>query len=218
MVFISLGRHCSVAYNIKKFINNDRPTHFFDWSRTDFKCVLSILQLSDLNEIFNVENIKIDKELYKKDCEFTMTLKKFNKDNLCLMYHHDIKYSDYNDLEFNEQLTNFIDKYKRRYNRLIKLIKTDTKIYFIYNITNMFDYNDCDLFNKILTNINKNINYSLILLIEEGDDTSTYTKGDNYFKINLTHFIDTDITPNWMQEQYDWKNIFRLIHQNILKI
>jgi hypothetical protein len=29
----------------------------------------------------------------------------------------------------------------------------------------------------------------------------------------MQHFIDTDITPNWMQKQYDLKNIFRLIQE-----
>jgi len=212
MYFISLGRHCGIACNIKKFINNDIPTQFFDWSRTDFKCVLYILNLRIIDTIFNNENIIVDKESYKHENELCMTLKNFAKDNLCLLYHHDIPYEEYNELDMNEKLTGFIDKYKRRYDRLIEIIKTDKKIYFIYNITEGFDYNDSNLFNNILTSINKNVNYTLILLIEE-QDPYIYTKNKHYFKINLKHFIDINITPDWTLNHYDWKSIFEIMQK-----
>jgi hypothetical protein len=216
MHYISLGRHCDVAYNITKFIKNDIPTQFFDWSRTDFKCVLFILNLRIIDTIFNVENIIIDKNLYQHMNEITLTLKNFDEKNLCLLYHHDIPYKDYNEVEMNEKLLEFISKYKRRHDRLIELIKTDKKLCFIHNINNEFDYNDADLFNNILKSINENINYTLVLLIKEEEDTYVYMKYDNYLKINLTHFfIDTNITPDWTYPQYDWKTIYELIQNNV---
>jgi hypothetical protein len=205
MYFISLGRHCSIAYNIRKFITNDVETQFFDWARTDFKCVLFILNLKNIDTIFNNENIKIN--INKQDNDIAITFKNFNKDNLCLLYHHDIPYKEYNESEMNEKITDFINKYKRRHDRLINLIKNNKKIYFIYNITNGFDYN---LFNKILIDINKNINYTLVLLIEEKDTYKIELK-ENYVKINLTNYLDKNITTDWFQPQYDWKSIFKII-------
>jgi hypothetical protein len=215
MYFISLGRHCNVAYNIKKYINNNVPTQFFDWSRTDFKCVLFILIFKNIEEIFNIKNIIVDKESYKHENKCGITLKNFVKDGLCLLYRHDVEYkNECNELEMNQKLIEFINKYKRRHNRLIELIKSDTKICFIYHITIGFDYNDVKYFNDILKNINKNVNYSLVLLVEE-DDEYIYKKFNTYLKINLKKFIDININPDWTTCQYDWKNIFKIIQNNI---
>lgn len=221
MYFISLGRHCWIAYHIKKYINNDIPTQFFDWSRNDFKCVLYMLNLRIIDTIFNIENIIVDKELFKKDNEITITFKNFVKDELSLLYHHDIPYKEYSEEEMNEKLLEFIEKYKRRHNRLIELIKTDKKLCFIYHIINNFNYDDTNLFNDILKSINKNINYILILLIEEEEekkeDSYIYCKYDYYIKINLKKFMNVnfiDSNQDWKQQQYDWEKIFELI-QNI---
>jgi hypothetical protein len=212
MYYISLGRHCDVAYNIKKFINNDIPTQFFDWSRTDFKCILFILNLRIIDTIFNNENIIVDKEIYKNEGDMCMTLRNFERDNLCLLYHHDIPHKEYNEEEMNEKLLEFIDKYKRRYTRLIELIKTDKKICFIYRITNEFNYNDTKLFNNILTCINENINYILVLLVDE-EGEYIYCKYKDYFKLNLKHFIDINVVPDWTTNNVDWKKIFEIIEK-----
>jgi hypothetical protein len=58
----------------------------------------------------------------------------------------------------------------------------DTKLCFIYNITNEFNYNDTNFFENILKKINKNINYILVLLIEE-EDKYVYLQFKNYLKI-----------------------------------
>jgi hypothetical protein len=84
MYFISLGRNCCVAYNIKKFINNDIPTNFFDWLRTDFKCALNILNLRNIETIFNDKNIIIDKETYKDKQDLGISFKNFLNNDLCL--------------------------------------------------------------------------------------------------------------------------------------
>ena len=212
--YISLGRHCFTSHQIKNCINSNIPTQFFDWSRTDFKCILFILNLRCIDTIFNLENILVDKELYKEENDLNITLKNFVKDDLILWYHHEIKCDEYTELELNEKLKEFIDKYKRRYNRLIELIKSDKKLCFIYAITNGIDYNDCDYFSKILASINENSKYVLVLLIEE-EDPYKIIHHNNYIKINLTHFRYYNITPDWRRNDYDWKGIFETIKQNI---
>ena len=86
-----MGRSCAISYNIKKYINNDIPTQFFDWSRSDFKCILIVLNLRMIDTLFNIENLIIDKESYKPN-DISITLKNFVEDKLTLLYHHDIPY------------------------------------------------------------------------------------------------------------------------------
>jgi hypothetical protein len=117
MQFISLGRHCDIAHNIKKYINNDTPTQFFDWVRTEFKCVLHILNLRYIDTIFNIENLNLDTSMFKIDGELTITLKNFERENLVLLFHHEIQLCDYYSSEVDNKLIEFIDKYKRRFNR-----------------------------------------------------------------------------------------------------
>ena len=217
--FVSLGRNCCVAYNIKKYINNAYPTHFFDWLRTDFKCVLQILNSRTIDMMFNSKNYILDKNLFKKDGTVGITLKNFENNGLCLLSHHDVftstDSSDHDDTD--EQLQNFSDKYKRRYNRLINLIETQTDICFIYhnNIDSDFDYDDCVEFNKLIKTINKNSNCVLVLLMNDTYDNTDYKYNINefYIKINLKHFIikDVDIPCDWTLPQYDWISIFKLI-------
>jgi hypothetical protein len=217
MYFISLGKHCDTSIFIRKIINNNNPTQFFDWVRTDFKAVLHILNLNSIDTLFNIDNIIVDKESYKSEGELCMTLKNFEKDNITLLFHHEIPYNNYSTVELNNKLMLFIDKYKRRFNRLIELIKSDKKLCFIYRINGNFDYeNDTDIFNKILININKNINYNLILLIEEKEEEYIYLNYKNYLKINLKNFYNKNFNPNDWITLYDWENIFKLI-KDIIK-
>lgn len=212
MRYISLGRHCATSYNIKKYINSNVPTQFFDWSRTDFKCVLGVLTIKNIEEIFNIENIIVDNVTHRHENDLCMTLNNFVNDNLCLLYHHDIKYKEYTEPELNSKLIEFIDKYKRRYDRLIELIKMDEKLCFIYHILNCdFDYDDTNIFNTILISINKNIDYILILLVEDKDDTNIYSIHTNYVKINLNFFVSKE-KRTWENLGYDWEKIFKLIN------
>lgn len=217
MYFVSLGRHCCVAQNIKDFINNDMPTQFFDWARTDFKCVLHILNLRTIDTIFNQKNLIIDKEMFKSENNLTITLKNFVKDDLCLMYHHDIPYYNEDDV-INEKVKDFISKYKRRHERLIDLINSSETLCFVYfvPINYIFDYNDCDDFNKIITSIKKDINYLLVLLIEDDNGDYKYIKAQHFIKINMKYFTTNNIESDWRLLKYDWKAMFDLI-QTIAK-
>ena len=215
MEFISLGRHCDVAYNIAKYIKK-QPTQFFDWLRTDFKCILHILNLNNIDNIFNLENIKVDKELYAHENEIAITLKNFEENNLTLLFHHEIKlkdYNNYNNTEINNKLNEFIDKYKRRFNRLNELIKSNNKLIFIYKITNHFDYKIyISEFEKVILSINPNCIFCLVLLVDSREEDFYYTKYKNYLKINVGKYIDKNIKPDWYTPQIKWTEVFNIIN------
>jgi len=213
MKFISLGRHCDIAFNIKKYIDSDVPTHFFDWVRTDFKCVLEILNLRCIDQILNIENIRIDKESFAYNNDICLTLKNIEKKNLNLLFYRDIILENYNDEEMNDKLVQFIEKYKRRFNRLIELIESKDKICFIYRVQEIkIDFEkDIELFKKILFSINKNCIFCLVFLIE-GDDDFIFVKYRSYMKINISSFIDkTNNDYSWKSEHIDWEKIFNVI-------
>lgn len=215
MEFISLGRHCDVAYNIAKYIKKEQ-THFFDWLRTDFKCILHILYSNNIVTIFNLENIKVDKKLYAHENEIAITLKNFEENNLTLLFHHEIRlkdYNNYNDTEINNKLNEFIEKYKRRFNRLIQLIKSNNKLIFIYKVTNYFDYKIyTSEFEKAILAINPNCIFSLVILVDVRDKDYFYIKYKNYLKINIAKYIDKNIKPDWNSPQIKWTEVFNIIN------
>ena len=216
MIYISLGRHCDVASNIKTYLQKEHPTQFFDWVRTDFKCILHILKLNSIETLFNVENIEVDNVTYKHENNISITLKNFNKENLILLFHHDILWQDYTDIEMKEQLIQFIDKYKRRFDRLLELIKSNNRLCFIYRITGKIDYkNDIDNFYNLLKDINTDINFMLVMLVDQSTDSEKIIKYDKYLKINLSHYyLYNPIKNDWTLKHIDWKKVFDLIENN----
>jgi hypothetical protein len=224
MIHISLGKHCDISYNIKKYINNDIPTQFFDNLRTDFKCILYILKLINIELILNLENIIVDKETYNESNDVAISFKNFKEQQLTLLSRHDIQLrhnennEELNNEELNNKLIEFINTYKRRFERLISLITSDNKLCFIYRVPeidyNLFNFNDnIEEFNKVLCTINKNIKYCLIILVNSPEDY-IYIKKKDCLNINISTFIDTTIQNDWTNNHYDWDNIFNIIKKN----
>ena len=217
MRFISLDRHCDIAYNIKKYTNDEYPRNFFDWLRTDFKCVLEILNVKNIDDIFNKNSIILDREMFKQNADLTLFLNYFQSQNLTLLFRHEIKLSEYNEVNSDQLLTKFIDKYKRRYNRLIELIKSTEVLYFIHRVADCDDnydvqYDDILQFDKILKSINPNIKYKLVLLNPKIDDDE-YVQNDNLIIINLSKLTDHNIEHDWTNQHYNWNRIFEIITQ-----
>ena len=119
---ISLGSNCSTRYHIDiyyKSYGKHNESYFFDWLVSSIGDVIKVLSCSDiLNEIKECKIIKVKN---KKFCNVIFT--KF--ENLVSL--HDLP-TIYNDNDFK----NFIvERYARRYFRLLKAIKTLDNINFI---------------------------------------------------------------------------------------
>jgi len=220
--YISLGRHCDTTFNIRKFISGQKePTDFFDWIRVEFKCILDILNVTNIDTMFNKENIIVDKKCYQHEGEFLMLLKNFEHKRLSCLFHHDIKHGDYDDKEMNERLEEFIDKYKRRHHRLIETIKTNKNLVFIYrattgnfitsDFTNEKDIND---FKESILSINKDSNFYLVILVNTNEDF-VFIKEPHFLKINISGLIDPNIKGDWTTPQINWAEIFSIIQRNI---
>jgi hypothetical protein len=214
-MYLSLGRHCDIAFNIKKYSNENKKTQFFDWIRTDFECIIHILNLSNLDSILNKENFIIDQQTYAHI--ILIKLKNFENKNLTLYFRHDILINNFIK-NADGELDNFINKYKRRFERLINLIKSNQKLIFIHRVESeelFINNNLADEFEKALKKINKNVNYNLIILFNSNEKYFIIKKNNN-IKINLLPLIDKNINLTWQREDIDWKQLFDIIEKAIL--
>jgi hypothetical protein len=223
MIFISLGRHCNSAYHIKKY-KNQEMTLFFDNLRTDFKCVLGILSVKNIDDILNINNLNVDKKTYDYENCTSITFKNFDEKNLLLLSHHDIRIKDCNDIELSDtemnlQLINFIEKYRRRYYRLIDNImhsNSENPIVFIYKVTDdKLDF-DVDIINfiQVIKSLNKEALFCLVTLVYTNEDY-IFVKYNDYLKINLTALTDpTIIKKDWKEPEVNWQEVFNIIDKN----
>ena len=214
MKFISLGRHCDIAHNIKLYNNDHVITNFFDWLRIDFSAVLDILNIGQIEKIFNKQNIIIDKKSYQHESNIGITFKNFETKQLCCLSHHDIKLENYNNEAMNNQLTEFIEKYKRRYNRLMDVIKSNEKIIFIYRGMNFNENLHVPELRKTILKINKNAIFYLVVLVDIPENWIERKK-ENYLKINVNKLTNKNIKIEWNNPQFNWQEIFNIIKKNI---
>lgn len=214
MKFISLGRHCDIGHNIKLY-NKDQPiTNFFDWLRSDFVSVLHILNIGNIENIFNKENMIIDKKSYAHENNVSITFKNFEANRMCFISHHDIELNKYNDQTMHHHLNELIEKYKRRYYRLIDMIKSSEKLIFIHKGWNFNEAKHVNEFRNAIWRINKNAHFYLVLLVDTPGEW-VVNKKDNYIKININKLINRSIKTEWHNPQFNWQEIFNIIKRNV---
>ena len=198
------GFACSVATSIKKYYNNNYETQFFDYLVCSLNTINNVLQTTVYDNIIN--HLEITPINDKSSVLFK------NYDNL--ISYHDLK-NPYNILDYN----NFIEKYKRRYDRLFKIIKNEKILYFIrYGYENE---KDVDNFFHIIRNLNKDSKiYFINVYYDKKDNNYNYNiKNNNCFFIpfNFHYFEKKD--KIYLSEddyyktlEYEWDNIFNIIN------
>jgi len=196
------GFACAVATSIKKYYNNNYQTQFFDYLVCSLNTINNILKTNNCDNLINNFDIT---QIDNKSC-----VKFKNYDNL--ISYHDLP-NPYNITDYN----NFIEKYKRRYFRLIEIIKKEDKLYFIRfgyetekDINNFFHiikYLKSDIkvyfINVYYDNNNINYNYNII-------------NNNCFFKpINFYLFEEKNKTYNeddyYKTLEYKWEDIFKII-------
>ena len=200
MQLISLGRACVTKIQIEKYNNNNeirnKETNIFDFIISSFNSVLEILNTNNIDIIFNKDNIKYN---IKNDIEL-----KFPNYFISI---HDIP-ENYTENDIDE----FINKYKRRYHRMIDIIKNNDIIHFIrfedndeISLTNYLE------FEKIIYTINPNCKFffiNLVINLSLQDNINLIHK--NFYKMNLKNYLifeKVDPTEGHFN-CFDWKKIF----------
>jgi len=201
------GHACAIGDSIRKhFYNNCKMTDFFDYLEVD---------LYSVNQLLSIQRNDI-KYLSIKDNYYP------NKDNKNTVYfNHFQKMISYHDLNINFEISDydiFIDKYIRRYNRLIESIQNEDIIFFI-RFGPELDMDVIDFINKIKI-INSNLKFYFIHL---DYNESFVNKIENISYLEEYHYINLYEPDKILNEDlyfqtldYSWDKVKMNIN-NILK-
>lgn len=194
------GYACAVRQSINNYTTTSNETHFFDWLVTSMKSVNQILE--------NTPIIFESNYIYPNSLNTTsINFKNFD----LLVSHHDIHI--FNDNSINE----ITEKYVRRYERLINIIKEGNKINFIRYCKNQEDLEEEEIyiFTKNIEKINSNLPFNFILISHYNDLViPTNLLKDNFIYINLNNYVDDDIlneTNHHIRIIKTYKCIFDLV-------
>ena len=197
------GLACAVATSIKKYYNNDYQTQMFDYLVCSLNTINNVLMTNNVDNIIN--NFEITHINNKSIVNFK------NYDNL--ISYHDLlnpyTISDYN---------NFIEKYKRRYNRLLELIKSENMLYFIR--FGYEDEKDISNFFHIIKYLNMNIKvYFINVYYDKIKFDYNYNIINNncfFIPINFYLFEEKDKLYNedvyYKTLEYNWDSVFKIIN------
>ncbi len=202
MKYISIGDACNVKYNIDKY-RDKSETLFFDWLITSFKSVIEILECKDINNILYPENFIINVNKPYNEKEIKVVIKSLD----CCISIHDL-HINYND----KDILNFIDKYSRRFNRIIQYIKSNEKICFL-RLGNHVNYDEIYKFIETIKKININCDFTIVFIDNNKNNNTEILKQPNFLHIKLN--INKDNNMDWTDQHLNWNNIFLEIEKNI---
>lgn len=200
-IYISIGDKCCVKHQIDKY-KGSKETLFFDFIGTDMKSVITILASEHIEEILYFDNIFRDSNQPNghDGKKARVTIRSLSR---CISVH---------DLPINmkdQDVYEFIEKYKRRFQRIIDNIKSNRndKIFFLrYGpITDK----EKSKFIEIIHTINPNCQFTLVSLeIEQSENI--IEKEPGFLRIKKT---DKNNTSDWEKNFLNWKQIFTDIEQ-----
>lgn len=220
--FVSLGRHCDVVNSLRNLHKIEGETCFFDWLRSDFECVLHLLRTNNIRKVLHRKNLRIDLEAWQHDGDVQITLHHFEKQGLTLMFHHDFKIETYvnGNNEMKERLMQqFLERYERRFQRLISHIRQSNKqpIIFVYRATGTWNDDFIRQFHDAIMQIHFHARYMLAVIVEDIEDTTCpyIQMSDQCFKINVHAFIDNTVkeTWHWTNPHFQWGKMFDLMER-----
>jgi hypothetical protein len=195
-MYISLGAACNVKYQIDKHTKNSQVTHFFDWLMTSFESVNQLMSAASIEPFLDPSTFTSEiRRDGKKIPRYTITLTKFHS---CVSI-HDVAGRDYDKTVIDA----FVEKYKRRYERLMEEIKADRKTVFIYNgdITD----EQAKEFVKNILRINPSCLFTLVIL-----GSQTEPLEDHVLRLKLSEKTPSKGAFAWHDEARNWNDLWSL--------
>jgi hypothetical protein len=202
MRVISVGSECNVKYQIDKH-KGKSETLFFDWLITDMNSVIKLISCDSIDDILNINTVKVDP---------VTPIIKSNSRILITSLPECISIHDMPIDPTDKDIDDFINKYKRRYERLINYIKSNDEIYFIRH--GDVDDTNKQVFIQTIQSINKNCKFTLVIIRDQ--QSNSINRNANLLEINVISNppLIKDWTTNWL----DWKSIFDTIEEGRNKI
>lgn len=170
---------CGIRQSIINYTQNHNETNFFDWLVASMKSINQVLENNPIE--FDMNSTYIN-QLNSTSIHF----KNFH----LLISHHDLH-------EINENSINsLIEKYQKRYTRLINIIKTKSIIYFIRYCkdSNTMEENEIITFFKNISILNEKLKFKFILVSDHENliIPSILIENKNFKYINLNDYMDED--------------------------
>ena len=101
------------------------------------------------------------------------------------------------------------------YDLILKIEDNEIINIFLYKITINEWFNEnihIPMFDTVIKNINSCSNYKIVILEHNDEDNYIIKKINyNYYKVNISKFIDINISPDWYTPQMDWNKIFNIL-------
>lgn len=225
---ISFGLGClprmrTDYYKDKNKIIKNKETNFFDYLMTDPETIYKILISENLDDILEVENIKIyhlDNKVYLKLLNFSRFLSIHDVENTkeLNLKMENIRNNEIleNPILLNLVQINFIDKYKRRHERLKENLRYNCRFIIMYDPIHLdklkLVYSGIELYNK-------NILLFCITELDKDKNEIEFEQYSNIYYINLYPIrtkYNIELTYFHWDKRFDniWDDIFNLI-QNI---
>lgn len=203
MVYISIGESCAVKYQIDKH-KHKIETLFFDRLITSMKSVIEILSCNDINKILYYDNIIRDANNPIHQCNMSRILiKSLDK---CISIH------DINPEYIDSDIFEFIDKYKRRFNRIIEYIMSEEHIHFIR--VGYVNTGDQEKFIQTILKINPNCKFTLVVIDNNKTNMPGISKYNKCLIIKLN--IEEPLIFDWKRDYLNWESIFLDIENNMI--
>jgi hypothetical protein len=190
-MFISIGNACNVKHHIDQHVKQE--TNFFDWLMTDFEAVIKLLETAaknkNIRDVIRRDNLLIEPILNRTQ----ITMKGLGN---CISIHAvPVEYTE-------SDIDDFINRYIRRYERLIGAIQSGKKLVFIR--WGAVSNSAAARFVATVKNINECCPFMLVVL----DDRSTSLKNCILrMKLSTREVRDTDI--EWHQSHYIWDDVWK---------
>ena len=215
MEYISLGSSCSVAYQLQK--NNKRNCAYpFDWVRTNKLDDITNVIENNFNEY--IESCKKINESYSypisNNNDFPTISNNNNKVSIIMKNKYNIKF--YHDFDSDIIEDKVIQKYNRRINRFMDIIKSNKTLYFIRDELNIKNINikSIEKFIDIIHNINSNIKFKLIIILHNINNKKHELL--EYNNKNVYIINDNNEFGDWIRPNVDWLNIFNFILKKMI--
>lgn len=198
-MFISIGTNCLIRIRLD-IRYGKQETLFFDWLITDFESVIKIFKMyNKFDELFFPDSIvqcQIDKPNRYKISTLTQ----------CVSIH------DFKQIPTRADILDFIEKYRRRINRIIEFIKGDKKIYFTRWCLNERDMDYARNLCEAIQEISNTCNFIIVLIFPNQTAYTVNLVNTNLLRITLPlpdNYQADDITKS----SYNWEQIFEDIQK-----
>ena len=168
---------------------------------TSMDSVIEILNCNNINNILYSDNIVKDLN-NPYNCNYSRIVIK--------SLHYCVSIHDLGKNYIDNDILDFIDKYSRRFKRIIEYIKSNEQICFI-----RMGYVSCDeiyKFIETIKKINSNCDFTIVVI-----DNNKQNKPENIKQHNLLYIkLNVDIPiEDWTHQNLNWNSIFIYIEQNI---